>query len=55
VAFYEPAPGGLFRPLYILETINTPDMPLKLQQQLVTKHFDQLVLSAGIIKSSIDS
>jgi hypothetical protein len=55
VAPRRPAPGGLFRPLYVLETLSAPDMPLKLQQGLVNKHFEQLLLSAGIIKSSIGS
>jgi hypothetical protein len=55
VAPRRPAAGGLFRPLYVLETISAPDMPLKLQQGLVNKHFEQLLLSAGTIKSSIGS
>jgi hypothetical protein len=51
----ESLPEDLFSPLRLLETLTAPDMPLPLQQQLVNNHFEQLVMSSGIIQSSINS
>jgi hypothetical protein len=55
LALRDSLPDDLFSPLRLLETLTAPDMPLPLQQQLVNSHFKQLVMSLGIIQSSINS
>jgi hypothetical protein len=55
LALHDSLPEDLFSPLRLLETLTAPDMPLPSQQQLVNNHFKQLVMSLGIIQSSINS
>jgi hypothetical protein len=47
--------GDIFGPLQLLETLTTPTMPFPLQQQLVDRSFEELVISSGIIRSAVAS